>query len=285
MKGPLAAAYFLPAIVISCAAPAHEQHYETGMTSHLQRDGKTLSARFLPPPGAARIPAGEGSITTFFRSLPLKPHEAPALYYDGRVKENDGIYAAVLSSMPPGNADLQQCADAVMRLRAEWHWSLGQHHRIHFNFTSGFRADWDRWRAGSRIAVSGNKVSWVKNATPSDAHSNLIAYLNRVFSYAGTLSLSRELKPEQWADMQPGEELIVGGSPGHAGPVMDMAADTAGHKWYMLSQSYMPAQEIQILCNPADPSGSPWYSLDGAGAVISTPQWDFSKAQLMRFDD
>lgn len=35
--------------------------------------------------------------------------------------------------------DLQQCADAVMRLRAEWLWSIGTKDRIAFNYTGGGR--------------------------------------------------------------------------------------------------------------------------------------------------
>jgi hypothetical protein len=50
---------------------------------------------------------------------------------------------------------------------------------------------------------------------------------------------------------------------------------------YMLAQSYMPAQETQILINPNDESLSPWYPLkDGE---IKTPEWTFMSGDLRCF--
>jgi hypothetical protein len=85
--------------------------------------------------------------------------------------------------------------------------------------------------------------------------------------------------------MQIGDVFIRGGSPGHAELVVDMAIDTTtGKKIFLLAQSYMPAQETQILCNQEEPAMSPWYSLD-FGATLHTPEYWFSNDQLMRFPD
>jgi hypothetical protein len=49
----------------------------------------------------------------------------------------------------------------------------------------------------------------------------------------------------------------------------------------MLAQSYMPAQETQVLVNPDNTSLSPWYQLkDGK---INTPEWDFNTSDLKHF--
>lgn len=50
----------------------------------------------------------------------------------------------------------------------------------------------------------------------------------------------------------------------------------------MLAQSYMPAQELQILINPTKREISPWYSLD-FGDELATPEWRFQKGSLKRF--
>jgi len=50
----------------------------------------------------------------------------------------------------------------------------------------------------------------------------------------------------------------------------------------MLAQSYMPAQEIHELKNPADKALSPWYKLSDA-ETIETPELNFSKDHLHRF--
>ena len=52
----------------------------------------------------------------------------------------------------------------------------------------------------------------------------------------------------------------------------------------MLVQSYMPAQDIQVLVNLKERDKSPWYTLDGKGNIL-TPEWGFTSADLKRFKD
>jgi len=86
-----------------------------------------------------------------------------------------------------------------------------------------------------------------------------------------------------FSDMQIGDVLIQKGVPyGHAVTVMDMAADSEGRIIYMLSQSYMPAQDIHILKNPDHAELSPWYLID-SDDEIRTPQWIFYHGDLRRF--
>ncbi len=104
-----------------------------------------------------------------------------------------------------------------------------------------------------------------------------------IFSYAGTASLSKELKPVQVEDMQIGDVFIRGGFPGHAVIVVDMAENVqTGEKLFMLAQSYMPAQDFHILVNPTDTGLSPWYNTN-IGEELITPEWRFYKGELMRF--
>ena len=62
--------------------------------------------------------------------------------------------------MEIGNRDLQQCADAVIRLRAEYLWKHKRYADIKFNFTSGFTAEYKKWAEGNRIKVNDNQVQW-----------------------------------------------------------------------------------------------------------------------------
>ena len=80
-----------------------------------------------------------------------------------------------------------------------------------------------------------------------------------------------------------GEVFIKGGFPGHAVLVVDVAEDSSGSRIFLLAQSYMPAQDIHILKNPAS-TMSPWYSADDPGDLI-TPEWTFSRNSLKRFSD
>lgn len=182
-----------------------------------------------------------------------------------------------------GNRDLLQCADAVIRLRAEYLYSNQQLDSIHFNLTNGFRVDFSEWVKGKRVKVDGNRTRWVQSAQPSNSYREFRSYLDFIFACAGTLSLSKELKKVSIDNMQIGDVFIQGGSPGHAVIVVDMAVNpTTGERVFMLAQSYMPAQDIHILTNPSNSDISPWYS-NSFGRILATPEWTFSSSDIKRF--
>jgi len=203
--------------------------------------------------------------------------------YNGDEKIAD-VYDAVVE-LSIGKKNLHQCANAVMRLRAEYLFQNKQYDKIHFNFTNGFRADYAEWMKGNRVVVNGNKVSWKQSAQLSNTYKDFWNYMEIIFSYAGSLSLSKELKPVVVSDLLQGDVFIHGGSPGHAVIVVDVAmSPETNQKIFMLAQSYMPAQEIQILKNPNDKKLSPWYSGD-FGEKLYTPEWAFEKNELKRFQE
>lgn len=244
--------------------------------------GNTIQERFQPPQGFVREEESKTSFGSFLRNLPLKHSDSNVLYFDGAIKSNRNVYEAVVN-LPIGKQDLHQCADAVMRLRADYFYSQKQYEKIHFNFTNGFRVDFSKWVAGYRIAIKGNKTSWVKTAKPSDSYQTYWKYLETVFMYAGTASLEKELRSINVLDIKIGDVFIKGGFPGHAVIVVDIAVNPKNkQKIMLLAQSYMPAQEIQILKNPNNSSLSPWYAVD-FGTSLKTPEWTFSSSQLKRF--
>lgn len=158
----------------------------------------------------------------------------------------------------------QQCADAVIRLRAEYLWQAQKYDSIQFHLTNGFLMDYNRWARGDRVRVSPDqrRTAWYHASDSVDySHSTFRKYLDFVFTYAGTASLAKyDLKPRQNYpnEMEIGDVFITPGSPGHAVIVVDLLEleDSYGGKRFMLAQSYMPAQEIEILKNK---DGSPWF--------------------------
>lgn len=244
--------------------------------------GSSIASRFKPPEGYRRTSIDAASFADYLRKLPLKEVGSMVTYFDGTTKPDRNVYEAVVD-LPIGKHDLHQCADAVMRLRAEYLFKVHQYDRILFNFTNGFKADYSNWRKGKRIAVNGNKVSWYDVGQPSDTYETFWKYLEMVFSYAGTASLEKEMKSVSLENMRIGDVFIQGGFPGHAVIIVDMAIHTkTKEKLFLLAQSYMPAQEIQILKNPNDEIRSPWYSSEIYGE-LRTPEWTFKKTQLRRF--
>ncbi|MEN7550695.1 DUF4846 domain-containing protein [Rapidithrix thailandica] len=250
----------------------------------LNPEGQLLETRINPPEGYQRAEVKDSSFARYLRQLPVKPHGSEVLYFNGKTKPNRDVYEAVVA-LEIGSKDLHQCADAVMRLRAEYLWQNKQYDKIHFNFTNGFRVDYSKWMQGNRIVVKGNKVSWTSKYAPSNTYRDFWKYMETIFSYAGTYSLSKELHATGIEELKAGDVFIQGGFPGHAVMVVDRAIHPqTGEKVFLLAQSYMPAQEIQVLKNPQDPDISPWYPSD-FGEILYTPEWTFKKADLKRFKD
>jgi hypothetical protein len=244
--------------------------------------GDSVSTRFETPPGFIRIKSDKYSFREYLQTLKLKPEGTVAKNFDGSIKEPRDVYEAVFD-IDAGSKDLQQCADAIMRLRAEYLYAQQRYKEIAFNFTNGFRAEYSKWRNGYRIIVKGNKATWNKKFGSSESYEEFRSYLEIVFTYAGTLSLSKELKPVEIPDIQIGDIFIKGGSPGHAVIIVDMAVnENTGEKLFVLAQSYMPAQDIQILKNQNEKNLSPWYS-DKFDGDLFTPEWTFKKSELKRF--
>lgn len=251
--------------------------------SIVDEEGLTIFDRFNVPMGCRRIEVDENTFGDYLRKLPLKEYNAKVLYYDGKTKENYGVYEAVVD-MEIGTKNLQQCADAIMRLRGEYLFQQENFEKIHFNLTNGFRVDYSKWIEGNRVVVEGNKTYWEKKTQNSSTYESFRKYMDFVFTYAGTLSLSKELQTVNLEEMQIGDIFIQGGSPGHAVIVVDMAEnEETGEKYYMLAQSYMPAQDIQILANRDNGDISPWYALNTEEEIIKTPEWTFTKEDLKRF--
>ena len=244
--------------------------------------GITITERFSAPPNFTRIYSEQNSFGEYLQTLSLKPHGALVHYYNRQEKPNK-VAAAVLT-MDVDNKDLQQCADAVMRLRAEYLLKTQQYDALHFNFTNGFKASYSKWKAGYRITVKSNNVGWIKTTKESQSYQSFREYMNMVFNYAGTASLSKELKSIPLSQMQIGDIFIKGGAPGHAVIVVDMAVNTkTNKKIFMIAQSYMPAQDIHILINKNKTGISPWYELEENATEIYTPEWTFEGNQLKRF--
>ena len=248
---------------------------------YIDSKGGNIETRILLPEGYSRIVCGDSTFSAYVRHLPLLPNGTKVHYFDGSVKDKSGVYVAVID-METGKKDLQQCADVAIHVRADYLYKSNKHDKIKFNFTSGFEAPYSKWMEGYRVSLKGNKAEWVKVAAPGDNEQIFRSYMDVIYSYCGSLSLSRELKKIRFDEIQPGDILIKGGSPGHVELVTDMAIDKHGNKIYMLAQGYMPSQQMQLLANPMNLSISPWYELKSG--AIRTPECVFNSDQFMRFE-
>ncbi len=248
---------------------------------------QTVAARFPAPAGCRRVAVVAGSWGEWLRWLPLRPAGTPARLYNGQLKRPQEVVAAVVD-IDPGTQDLQQCADAVIRLRAEYLFSRNPN-QIHFHLTTGYDFWFSDFVAGKTFKVAGEEITPASRPAEAPTHAALARYLVPTFGYAGTLSLSRELTPKPLAAVQPGDVLIHGGAPGHAVLVVDVAENPTTHqKFMLLAQSYMPAQNIHVLKNIDSQvtalRGGAWFAVpDPTETRFETPEWTFKREELGRF--
>ncbi len=219
-----------------------------------------LQIKNIPlPDGFERIRNTDNSFAAWLENIALKKDKT-VYKFDGTEKYNQTAQFAVLD-ISVGKKDLQQCADAVMRLRAEYLFAQQKFNEIVFR---------------------DNRSGVYKFMKPYD-RANFTKYLERVFGMCGTASLAKQLKQKNnFSDIQAGDVLIRGGFPGHAVMVMDVAEDANGKRIYMVAQSYMPAQDIHVLQNPLNNDFSPWYEASEE-ELIKTPEYIFHRNELMQW--
>jgi hypothetical protein len=250
--------FFISFLFIACKGKNDDiSHHPNNLASQATKF-ETINA--IPPPdGYDRITLAKNSFGEWLRAISLKKDDRVYLY-NGSLKKNQSAQFAVLD-IPVGKKDLQQCADAVMRLRAEYLFEQGRYAEIVFRDNNDEPYAW-------------------KGKDNKQGCNN---YLENVFGRCGTASLEKQLKPvSDWQQMQPGDVFIKGGFPGHAMIVVDEAINKKGKKIFMLAQSYMPAQDIHIVKNPLDEKISPWYEVSVSDEVI-TPAWVFNHLQLRKW--
>ena len=217
--------------------------------------------------------------------MPLAPEGAPVVDFRGNKLHDNGKHRNIgaVADLDIGGKDLQHCADAIIRLHAEWRYGRGEHD-LTYRTVSGQPLSYKGYVAGDRAVIEGKGIAikHVAGARP-DNHALLRGWLDDVFSWAGTASLERDAKKVvSFAEMAPGDFFVMSGSPfGHAVLILDMAKDEKGRTALLLGQSYMPAQSFQILRTD---EGSAWFIVDPGDIAVATPFWrPFPMSALRRF--
>ncbi|MES2373703.1 MAG: DUF4846 domain-containing protein [Bacteroidota bacterium] len=230
-------------------------------------DPSMRSVKDIPlPAGFERVLVSRGLFADYLRNLPLRKDKTVYLY-NKQPKPNQSIHYAVID-ISTGEKDLQQCADAVMRLRAEYFFDKKSYDSI--RFPKGIRDEY-------------LFPQYLKKTTQA-LRPAFLQFMETVFINCGSYTLEKSLQPvTDLSSMQIGDVFVKGGAPGHAEIVVDMAVNkTTGKKIYMLAESYMPAQDIHLLLNLSVTSYGPWHKLTNDKQVV-TASWTFSSNQLRRW--
>ena len=120
------------------------------------------------PQGFIRVAVPDKSFAFFLRHFPLKKDNTVYLY-NGRRKPFQLAQFAVLD-LSTGTEDLQQCADAIMRLRADYLFEQKRFTEISFSDNNGKKY----------------------NSPINPDRRSFDRYLRTVYSWCGTLSLEKQ---------------------------------------------------------------------------------------------
>ena len=250
--------------------------------SLVKKDGDSVRTRVITPEGYTRTEYPETSFATYLQDFKLQAHGSKVVNYDG----NDYVYQAghvgVFDLSVPDNG-LMQCADALMRLRAEYLWDSNQQDKIGFNFTSGDYCSWSNYAKGYRPIINGNQVRFSKSADEDYSKSNFYKYLNLIYTYAGTQSMADEMiavsNPQ---NLEVGDMMVSPGFPGHIVIIADKAIHTDGTILLIFAQGNTPAQTVHILKNSNDNNLSPWHEIP-SGSSYMIPTYQFNDFRFIRF--
>jgi Domain of unknown function (4846) len=245
----------------SCNNNANSKNKETTHPSIVVKkdihENEYAQIKNIPlPEGFARLKNDENSFAAWLENISLKKDKT-VYTFNGSPKYNQSAQFAVLD-ISVGKKDLQQCADAVMRLRAEYLFAQNKMNEIVFTDNEG----------------------GIYKFTEPFTKMHFAQFMDKVFGMCGSASLAKQLKTKvNFEDIEAGDVIIRGGFPGHAVMVMDIAENAAGKRVYMIAQSYMPAQDIHVLQNPMNENLSPWYEVNEDN-IIQTPEYTFRKTEL-----
>ncbi len=196
------------------------------------------------PEGYVRVPVDKDSFGEYLRNIKLRKDDT-VRYYNGKVLSWQGHYAVL--DIDIGREDLQQCADIVMRLRAEYLYSQKRYSEIKFKYL----------RDG-KYRYYNPKIK-------------LSSYMRGVYMYANTTSLNKQMKKISPNIVQIGDAFITPG--GHAMIIVDLAVNMYDEKIMLMAQGYMPAQDIHIVRNLRKEHWIPLTDTINAG-------WVFFKEEL-----
>ena len=250
--------------------------------SYIQKEGNTVTSRVLVPEGYSRANYKAGTFPKYLQDYALKDYGAKVINFDGNPYMYQAGHVGVLEVPVPDNG-LQQCADALIRLRSEYLWDTNQKSKIGFNFTSGHYCSWTKYAEGYRPKINGNNVTFQKKAGADSSKKNFYKYLNLIYTYAGTQSLYSELnKILEVEKLEVGDMLVTPGFPGHIIIIVDKVSNENGDNLFIFAQGNTPAQSVHILKNPSNSSKSPWFELE-MGAPLQIPTYYFNTSQFIRF--
>jgi hypothetical protein len=245
----------------------------------------SLQARFPTPPGYQRVPVTPGSFAEWLRGLPLAAPDTPVVNNNGdTVFTGQDDYVAAVVAIDVGAGDLQQSADAIVRLNAEWLWASDKPDAISYRSASKLDMPFSRWAKGQRLIASGPNVFWVVKTKPRDAvYNDFRQYIDAVMLWSNNISLAtRSTRVADPNDLTAGDFFLQTHGKGHALLVLDVAQKPTGERVALLAQALQsPAQSIHVIRLGHETA---WFSMRPPNPVNTPRSAAFSWDELSRLE-
>ncbi len=236
------------------------------LSARAQKSYESLAARVAPPEGFSRVEVTDGSFADWLRHLPVAPSDAAVKSGCGKVVLSaDDPSLAVVVCLQPHDNRLLSAVSMMVRLRAEYAWTMRRVQDVSFHLTSGQSSSWRDWAAGVRPKIDGRRVNFRKTAEPNSSRVSFCGYLETLFQFASTYSLLDDTRQASDNAVEVGDIFVRPGRPGHAMMIVDVAtSDEGGKVKVLLAEGGWPAQTFHVLRGP---DGSPWIMLTRSNGV------------------
>ncbi|MEI9941768.1 MAG: DUF4846 domain-containing protein [Pseudomonadota bacterium] len=245
----------------------------------------SLEARFPTPPGYRRVALEPGSFGEWLRGLPLAAPGTPVLNNSGdTVFSGDDAYVAAVIAIDVGAGDLQQSADAIIRLHGEWLWANDQQNAISYKSTTKLDMPFSRWAKGQRLLAAGPNMGWVVKGKPKEAtYNDFRQYIDAVMLWSNNVSLAmRATHVSDPAQLTPGDFFLQTRGKGHALLVLDVAQKPTGERVALLGQALQsPAQSMHVMRLG---HATAWFSMRPPNPVLTPRADEFTWGDLSRLE-
>ena len=231
---------------------------------------QTVIGEISPPPNDyKRIEIEKNSFAEYLRNLPLKEKGSDVINYRGDVfKSGSDTSVAFIVNMDIMGRRLEQCMDILVRLYAEYLWSVKQIDSLILPLPGGYWLQWRDWQSGLRPFFKGIKMKMQKSIQHGNPEQIYQSYLNTIYNESHTQQFFHAYQSVPRENVQIGDIIIKKGTKGHAVMIVDLAKNKEGELAALIGNGDTPACQLFLLNYKVN---RPWIPLKFDQETIKLP--------------
>jgi hypothetical protein len=199
--------------------------------------------------GFRGFPAELGSFAEWLRLLPLAAPATPVRNHRGDiVVPGDDEHLAAVVAIDVGTEDVQQSADVILRLHAEWRWFRSDFRMLYLS-DNELELPLQPRQNGEHLVDAADQSRESPDAAPQSKreYADFRRYLDRVFARSDAPALLAESVALPPQDLEPGAFFLNDRHPAEVLVVLDVATSPTGQRRMLLAQALNPAQDLAVI--------------------------------------